>query len=294
MIRKYSMCICAYNEETNIAGLLESIINQKITSFSLEEIIVVSSSTDNTNNIVNEYILKDKRIKLIIEKEKKGKVTAINTFLKNAKNLNCILASGDIILKKDALEFLCKPLENPKIGICGGRPTPLNKKNTIVGNVVHILWEMHHYIALKNPKFGECIAFKNVFNKIPNNAVDEEYIAHLVKEHNLNGIYVPEAIIYNYGPESLKDFIIQRRRIHCGHLKLKKENSYIPASSNNGNIIKVINKLFKHNNPIFIISAIFLEAYSRLLGNLDFLKKREHTNWTIATSTKKNLKNKIN
>jgi len=293
MATKYSLCICAYNEENNIDGLLASIEKQKPTHYSIEEIIVVSSSTDNTNSIVKKHEKKDKRVKLIVEKEKKGKVAAINTFLSKAKYKNCILTSGDVLFAEKTAHYLTKELENPDVGICGSHPTPLNKKKGLIGHVVHILWEMHHYVASKHPKFGESIAFKNVFGSMPNNAVDEEYIAHLVMKTGLKGKYIPEAIVYNYGPENIKDFLIQRRRIHCGHLALKNKNNYVPATTNNGSIIKELPKLFKKNSLFFIGATILLEAYGRFLGRMDFMKKKAHTNWQVATSTKKDLNKKM-
>src|SRR3989344_3653596 len=146
---KVSIGVCAYNEEKNIKKLLTSLINQKTNKIKIDEIFVVSSAcTDNTNNIVREYEKKDKRIKLIDQKEREGKSSAINLFLKNAKNEVLVLESGDTVPDKNTVEKLCLPFLDPIIGMTGTRPVPINKSNDFMGFVVNFFWELHHEIAL--------------------------------------------------------------------------------------------------------------------------------------------------
>ena len=65
-----SVGICAFNEESNIAKLLESTINQDLKRIQIIEIIVVSSaSTDMTDSIVESFVEKDSRISLVKEDE---------------------------------------------------------------------------------------------------------------------------------------------------------------------------------------------------------------------------------
>jgi cellulose synthase/poly-beta-1,6-N-acetylglucosamine synthase-like glycosyltransferase len=289
-MKKISLCICAYNEEQNIGALLESIIGQHLTSHTIDEVIVVSSSTDKTDDIVEKYHEKYPHIKLLKEKEKNGKVAAINEFLKIAQHDLCVLCSSDIILDTDCINHLIAPLSQEKYGITGSHPKPLNKKKGILGNTVHILWDLHHRLASKKAKFGECIAFKKVFSHIPNNAVDEEFIAHLVQQEGYRGKYVPEAIVYNYGPETVQDFLTQRRRIHYGHLMMQKNQHHTPPTTKTTNITDELKNLTGSYPLPFLISAILLEAYGRLLGHLDFVRNRSaHTNWKVAQTTKKNL-----
>ena len=81
-----SIGICAYNEEQNIGGLLSALLKQRAKTVLIKEIIVVSSAcTDNTDWIVKEYSKKYKRVKLVTQKVRKGKVSAMSLFIKKAK-----------------------------------------------------------------------------------------------------------------------------------------------------------------------------------------------------------------
>lgn len=288
-----SMGIMVYNEEKNIAELIKSIKQQKLKKININEIIVVSSgSTDNTNNIVKELSKKDKKLKLIIEKQRKGKYSAINKFLKVAKSEICILCSGDIKLKEKTIEELCIPLFNKKIGVVGSRPIPTNPKDFFIGYTVNLLWFLHHEISKQNPKFGELIAFRNLFKKIKSTAADEEYIAsEITQKNNLLPYYAEKAIVYNKGPDNIKDFIEQRRRIYAGHLDLKSNLKYSASTINKTKIIAVLIRnthyLFKIKKAHWLLGAACLEIYCRFLGWFDLnIKNKKYYIWSISKSTK--------
>ncbi len=285
-----SVGIMAFNEEKNIGRLLKALLSQELKKVNIKKIIVVSEgSTDKTNKIVRRFMKKSKIIKLIKGNRRKGKALAINMFIKAAKSEILVLESADTIPKNDCIEKLCLPLLSKNIGICTSHPVPTNKKNCFMGFTVNLLWSLHHRISLKSPKFGELIVFRNIIKKIPNTAVDEEYIAMMVQKKGFLVKYVPDAIVFNKGPTTIKDFLRQRRRIYFGHLGLKKESYYEVPTINNFNIFKnLIAELdIKPKYLIWTFGAIILEAYARLLGVVDFYSNKKHTIWKIAESTKR-------
>ena len=289
-----SIGICAYNEEKNIGKLLDKLLSQKTEKIRIAEIIVVSSgSTDRTDEIVREYSKKDDRIKLITQPKREGKASAINEFLKVAKADVCVLESADTLPLDNIIEKLCLPFYDEKVGMAGGHPIPTNDRNKFTGFVGHLLWELHHHIALENPKLGELVAFRNIIDKISSNtAVDEAWIEALIKAKGYKIVYVPDAICYNKAPETISDFIKQRRRIHAGHLHLKKELGYSVSTMNIGVILKALKKVnLTPKEKIYLIGAIALEGYCTILGYLDlFIAKKDHSVWKIADSTKRVIK----
>jgi poly-beta-1,6-N-acetyl-D-glucosamine synthase len=279
---KIAIGICAYNEEKNIGKLIKSIQKQR-TKHEISEIIIVSSgSTDNTNKIVK--LFNDNRINLIIQENREGKSKAINLLLKEAKSDIIILISADVLPDINAFENIANSFTKD-IGIVSTRLIPLNSKKKIIGFAVHLLWNLHHDINLLSPKYGECIGFRNIINEIPISAVDEEEIASIILKQ-FKGKYVPNAIIYNHGPENFKDFIKQRRRIYAGHLELSKRKNYETPTLNNKLVIKMTLKRLKLKEFFKVITAVFLEAYSRLLGYKDFRLNKNHSTWEISKSTK--------
>lgn len=282
-----SIGIMAYNEEKNISNLLQELLKQKL-SFVKEIVVVNDGSTDKTAGIVKKF-LKNKRIKLINIKKRGGKVSAINHFLKAAKSEILLLESADTIPEKDAIRNLVAEFRNPEIGIVGAQIMPLNKGCDFINFFGQFIYKLHHEISVKNPKFGELIAFRNIIQKLPMTAVDEEYLAMLIKAKDYKLKYCPESIVYNKQPTNIDDIIKQRRRIHAGHLSLKKKSYKVPTTNKMKIALSILKNLsFKNFHHIFI--AVLLETWIRILGMYDYyLKKDDHYIWEVAESTKETL-----
>ena len=289
---KCSIGIIVYNEEANIGKLLDALLSQELHQVQIKEIIVVSSACiDGTDNIVKKYGSKNKKIKLITEPERRGKSSAINKFIAASKSDLLIIESGDTIPAKDTVEKLIIPFKESEIGMTGGRPKPENDPRTFIGYSVNLLWNLHHEMALISPKLGEMITFRRIFEQIPDeSAVDEASIEAIMRDNGLKLKYIPDAIIHNKGPENIKDFIIQRRRIESGHLWLKQMQKYSVSSQNSGLLLNLaLNEIKRNPGKIFfMIGTAIIEIWSRFLGWFDFkIKKKNPFKWDIADSTKK-------
>jgi cellulose synthase/poly-beta-1,6-N-acetylglucosamine synthase-like glycosyltransferase len=292
MMFRLSIGIMAYNEEAIIGRLLQAILKQNLINGRVEEIIVVASGcTDKTEDIVINFIQQDSRIKLLTQLQREGKASAINLFLANASAEILILASGDIIPEEGTLEKLVAPFSHKSIGMTGAHPVPINSQNTFVGFAVHLLWSLHHMIALREPKLGEMVAFRKIFSRIPSDtAVDEASIEALVKQAGYKLSYASDAIVINKGPENITDFIKQRRRIAAGHLHLLHDQKHQVSTSSPLKILSIL--LREHSwsirGTVWTCGAVLLEIIGRMLGYYDYyIKKKNPVIWDIVKSTKR-------
>jgi len=292
MIR-VSAGVMAYNEEKNIERLLEALSAQNLETVEICEIIVVSSgSTDGTDAIVRRWSARDRRVRLIRQEERRGKSSAINLFLAEARSSAdvFVLESGDTVPHPDCVENMVAPFADQTVGMTGGRPTPIDDPNTFMGFVVHMLWRLHHRLALRTPKLGEMVAFRSFVTSIPSeSAVDEASIEAIVAEHGKRLLYAPEAIVYNKGAATVGDFLKQRRRIYAGHLWLEREQSYEVSTKNVGGILSVLlaDLEFTPRNLLWTAGGVWLEFVGRLLGLIDFhVLGRNPFTWDVSESTK--------
>ncbi|KCZ70790.1 glycosyl transferase [Candidatus Methanoperedens nitroreducens] len=287
-----SIGVCVYNEEKNIRDLLNSLLNQETTKYIKEIIVVSSACSDKTNDIIEHHFLNSNpKIVLIKQEKREGKASAINLFLKYASGDILVLESGDTIPAIDTIENLTEPFKNPEVGMTGGHPIPVNDSNTFMGFTVHLLWDMHHKLALRHPKLGELVAFRrDLITEIPNDtAVDEAFVEALIREKGYELVYAPDANVYNKGPETISDFLKQRRRIFAGHLHLKKTKGYAPSSMKKLDVLKLMLQGLEltPKNIIWTLFAIILELYGRALGLYDFNIKNENPFiWDMAETTK--------
>ena len=146
-------------------------------------------------------------------------------------------------------------------------------------------------MALDFPKLGELVAFRNIISEIPKkSAVDEASIEAILTQKGYHLYYCDDAIVRNRGPDNIKDFLIQRRRIYAGHIWLEKIQNYTVPTKNSFRIIKYLLDDLKWT-PKYVLwtsLAVWLEAYGRLLGWWDFyILKKNPFIWDIAESTKR-------
>ncbi|HEX7592983.1 MAG TPA: glycosyltransferase [Anaerolineae bacterium] len=292
MTIRCSVGITAYNEEANIAKLLAAMLAQELNKVEITEIIVVASGcTDRTVSIIQEFAARDARIRLIVQTEREGKTSAINQFLQNAQEDVCVLESGDTLPRADSIENLVKLFEDPKVGMTGAQKIPVNVPEHIVGYMSHMRLQMEHQLCLEIPRLGELIAFRKVFTQLPPDvAMDEAFVEALVIRRGLEVRYAPDAVVYNMGPETLGEFIMQRRRNYAGHLHLTRKYGYKVSSLDNTRVMRIA--LDEVGKALRLIGTLvwlgLVEAIARILGTYDYyVRGRKHVVWDMAWTTKK-------
>ena len=284
--------IMAYNEGRNIRAILEALITQRTRCCRLSEIVVVASGcTDDTEAIVHSVARRDPRIRLLAQPRREGKARAINLYLRSSETDFRVLASADTLPADDAVEALIRPMvEDPTVGMTGGHVVPVNGDSRFIDHSVHMLWRLHHAIAQHHPKMGEMVAFRNVVNRIPDDsAVDEVSIEAEVQRQGFRLKYVPDAIVRNKGPETISDFLKQRRRIHAGHLAARGMTGYAPATMRLTRVgwVFLADALKRPGRLPWSLGTAALEATGRALGTYDhYVTGRSHAVWEIAVTTK--------
>jgi len=284
--------ITAHNEEANIGQLLEAMLRQRLYHAEITEIIVVASGcTDRTEEIVRETMQKDPRIRLIVQPRREGKTSAINLFLKEAKEEICILESGDTCPREDSVENLVRMFRDPSVGMTGAQKVAVNTPDHIVGYLSHLRLRMEHQLCLEIPRLGEMIAFRKVFDQIPPDvAMDEAFVEALVVRRGLQVRYAPDAVVYSMGPETVGDFIRQRRRNYAGHLYLKSKYGYKVSSLDSGRVLRIaLEEVWGAVRVVYTLAALaVIEGFSRILGAYDYyIRKDRHVVWDMAWTTKK-------
>ena len=260
VLDRASVGLFAHNEVRAIETSIRSILDQTDEfGIGIRELIVVVSGDDGTAEIVKELGQQDKRVFLIVEEVRAGKAAAMNRFLSRAVGEFRVLASADIFLPSDTLRKLLMPFEDESVGMTGGAVKPLNPKKHLTNRLVHLLWELHNLVAMRQPKLGEIIVVRNVFDSIDERStVDEVCIEAIIESKDYGLCFVPEAYVYKHGPTAFLDYARHRFRIHRGHLAIRKSIGYKPATANTGHVAASAGGLLRrrpHLAPLLFIAA---------------------------------------
>ena len=285
--------ICAYNEAQNIERSIRSIYDQKTKDITVREVIVVSSgSTDGTDDIVRRLADEYGNITLIRQEKREGKNSAINCYLENKTcDVVVMLNADNIFGNENSLYSLVSPFFDEKVGMVGGHPVPTNDKKDKVGFATHVLWTMHHHLALVYPKIGELVAFRDIGTRLPTDQQsDEDIIRMNLEKAGYNCIYAPDAIVLNRGPETEEDFLKQRIRVNIGEVNMKRTFDYDIPSWNKKYLMKAMMGTVKDLgfHPFKLLYAVRLEMKARKTAEEHIDSGDADMNiWDQVTTTKK-------
>jgi len=111
-----SIILPVFNSEKFLSKAIDSIINQTYQHFEL--IIINDGSTDNSLEIISNYIKKDSRIRLI-NRPNKGLIYSLNEGIALSKGDYIARMDADDISHKDRLKLQLKLMQKKSLDICG-------------------------------------------------------------------------------------------------------------------------------------------------------------------------------
>lgn len=300
LLNRVTVGICAYNEGSNIARLLENVLYEQELSGDSEVLVVCSGCTDNTVERVQAYAAKDLRVKPYFEAERRGKASAINYIFSHAAGDVIIFVSADTLPYKTSFPKLMSKLEIPNVGIVSGNPVPVNSTRSLVGRVVQLMWRFHGHVFAELNDAGLarhatevfCIR-KGIVKKIPAETVnDDAYIAVTAKKKGWLIKYSAESKVSICGPKTYREYFQQRRRVIFGHYQLRKLTGESPQylvhmmPLHPVRTVKLALWLAAKYDPVTSATFLLTEFLVNAAAMFDFASGRAHGQWIVLPSTK--------
>lgn len=293
---RLTLAVCAFNEEANIQALLEALLADADAA-TAEVLVVSSGSTDRTNAIVAAVAQGERRLRLIQEATRLGKVAAVNVVLREARGEAVVLADGDCLPGHGALSALLSSLAEATVGGVGSRNVATNAHESAVAAAAAAMWELHHLICLRQPVLGgDIIAFRRVVQSLGDapSVNDDFLIESELRRRGYTIAYQPAALTLMRVPASLADFIRQRRRIHYGFLQERRAGLGTKATQGAAAAGRAAIALLRREPrrlPALCLLAV-LDTAARILAYADAVMGRggAHSIWTPASTTKRRMR----
>ena len=290
--RLASVVVPTHNDGPNIGALLDRLLGEP----EVGEVLVVASGCDDETvpTVLETAERSGARVRLYVEAERSGKAAAVNFGLSQATLPYSVVVSGDVMPSPGAIGHLVAALKGPGVGLAGGRPVPVNDTGSPIGHAVHLMWRLHHRLALHQPKLGEIIALRSeAVVPLPQTSVDEACFQAMLESTGWRSAYEPQAEVVNQGPCTARDFLKQRRQIHAGHLWLRHRQRYTVPSLRPALLLWEMwkdltddSQRMRPSRLAWTAGAVGMEAGARVLARLDYLRGRENHVWDMVKSTK--------
>lgn len=299
---KFSVGICAHNEETNIDQVLHNALEQMNKLGECEVIVVASGCTDRTVEIVRRMAERETGISLIVEKERNGKAHALNLLFEKIRGEILIQVDSDVVPGSGAIAALIARLRDSGVGAASALPIPIDCVGP-AGKVSEALWSLHNLTQLMLNRegraehlSGQLFAIRrSLCYAIPENVVnDDAFLALRSSGRGYNVVFEPQAQVLVNSARTFRDLLVQRRRIIYGHLMLKRLTGRSPrifqtcSSQYKMHILSAwLKSRFRDLHSLLILG--FLELIAHLLARHDLHDENSHKIWKMAETTKRRL-----
>ena len=280
---KYSIIICAYNEELHIENCLKSLIPQIISEEEVELLIIDDGSEDDTAKICNNILEElDFPAKIIFESiSHRGLFESRNYGIESSTGEFIFFLDSDAIIDSQWFVNIRSSFGNENVDLVSGKVKHLNKESKIA---TFLFYAHFDCISIKEKSrvlninesymIGANMGFRRiVFDKVGGfitllkNRGDDTYINRKYKKEfpKRKEFYNNEAIVFNEHTDSLKIWLLQgyfggrnNALIH----KLLKETTKVTWYSYLL-IIMVFLSLLSKSFSVLLLVLIFSRFFSR-------------------------------
>ncbi|PCH66987.1 MAG: glycosyl transferase family 2 [Bacteroidetes bacterium] len=226
---KVAVLLAVHNEEEVIEEKIKSTFDTNYPLEKLELLIGSDSSTDNTNNIIQNIGNQNDKVKICEYSERQGKAEVIYNLSKQTDADILILTDANVIFIKDTIVELTKHFMNNKIGLVAGNI--INKEHKLSGIS---LQEKSYLVYEKRIKFlegvvwgtmigafGGCYAIrKENYVRVPENfLMDDFYISMNVLKQHKNAIQEMKAVCWEDVSDKISEEFRRKVRISAGNFQ---------------------------------------------------------------------------
>lgn len=265
-----TIIVPTFNEEKSIKTCLSHILPQLEPQD--EVLVIVSGCTDGTVEKINQ--ITDKRIKILVQKEKKGKVSAINFAIIKAKFPYIVIVDADVIPGKHSIGIIVNHLENRETGAVSAKIYNFKKEN-FFDKLQDFGWQALNDQKMEENKAGTFYALNGFLCGLKKEAapkldetslVDDAILGFEVKKRGYQVIYEPRAKVYVKAAQNFKDYIKQKTRVRVGWWQMTEKGMKITERRN----LKQLKYLFTN---LYAWPYIFLDFLIWLKANRKFKKR---------------------
>ena len=236
-----TILVVAHNEEKVIYDKLENLSQIDYPMNKLKIIVSSDNSTDNTNEIVENYIQKNREfnIELYVVKERKGKINAQNEAQKLVDTELLILTDANSMFDKLAVKELVSSFISDEIVYVCGKLVYTNGDINDTANLEANYWDIELINRKIESNFQTIVAGNGAIYAIRN----RDYIhVPLIESHDSampyyyamkkrRALFNPNAIAYEKAGESIKDEFkrkvrMRRRALSASVPRLKPLNIF--------------------------------------------------------------------
>ncbi|RMD49372.1 MAG: glycosyltransferase family 2 protein [Ignavibacteria bacterium] len=155
---KVTLVISAYNEANVIENKLQNSLNLDYPAQKLEILVVSDSSTDGTDEIVQKWMEKDPRIRLLRLPRRSGKSIGLNNAVSEARGEIIVFSDANALYEQNAIKELVKYFADKQVGFVVGSALYYEDKENLAVQSEGMYWKYETFLKeLESDFYSVCV-----------------------------------------------------------------------------------------------------------------------------------------
>lgn len=225
-----SVVIPAWNEEVGVVKTLDSIAANEVTYPHIEVVVINDGSTDNSRQIINEFIARHRRAHRQVRLRqyympRGGKGKALNYGIKKSNGPIIMTIDADSTLASNAIQKLVEHFRDPQVAAVVGQVRIGNVHSRVIGRMQQLEYlfgfyfkRAHCVVGAEYIYGGACAAFRrsatfDYFGPFDEkNKTEDIEMSMRTKYHGMRSIYAEDVVCYTEGATTYFGLLNQRLR----------------------------------------------------------------------------------
>jgi len=220
-----TLLIAAYNEENFISEKIRNTLALEYPEGKLEILFITDGSSDRTPEILKEY----PEIKLLHQKERKGKVAAMHRAMEYVHTEIVIFTDANTLLNKDALIKISRHYADEKVGaVAGEKRVHFDVKADAGAAGEGFYWKYESLLKKWDSELystigaaGELFSVRrNLYSAVTEDTIlDDFMISMLIAGKGYRIVYEPDAFAVETASENISEELKRKIRIAAGGIQ---------------------------------------------------------------------------
>ena len=216
---RVTILIPAYNEEKHIKATIENKLSLDYPRDRVEIIVISDGSEDRTDEIASSF--QDKGVRLIRQEPRRGKTSALNMAVPQAKGEILTFSDANSLYDKDALRRLMENFADPGVGYVTGKMVYVNPDGTMVGDGCSAYMRYENLLRAIETRAGSIVGVdggidavrKSLFQPMKHYQLPDFVLPLKVVEQGYRVVYESRALLNEDALKSSEDEYQMRVRV---------------------------------------------------------------------------------
>ncbi|RPI75882.1 MAG: glycosyltransferase family 2 protein, partial [Planctomycetaceae bacterium] len=254
-----TLIVPAFNEEVVLEAKLKNSLEIDYPRERLEILVASDGSRDQTNEIASRFA--DQGVRLLAFEENRGKASAMNDAVREARGELLCLCDANVMFRPDALRILVEKLRDPAVGAATGDVRLLSADSEF-GEGESLYYRIERRIQEYESALGSTMGVdggmyvirKELYRALPRDTVLDDFKTSMnVVKANRRLIYEPSAVAIENGTPLSSDEFRRRVRVAAGAAQSVKRGDFPPPWHPFNFFAWFSHKFLRWTGPIWLV-----------------------------------------